>query len=62
VAVSRGRNDAQIYTNDKAHLAEALGREVSHRAAIEPTPARESPAEKIEPSLKQPSQQIDLSR
>jgi hypothetical protein len=59
VAVSRGRYDAQIYTNDKPHLAETLGREVSHRSAW-----RESPAEKIEPSmsLKQASQQIGLSR
>lgn len=30
VAVSRGRYDAQIYTNDKAQLAEGLGRDVSH--------------------------------
>jgi ATP-dependent exoDNAse (exonuclease V) alpha subunit len=29
VAISRGRYDAQLYTNDKAHLAGALGREVS---------------------------------
>jgi conjugative relaxase-like TrwC/TraI family protein len=36
VAVSRGRYDAQIYTNDKTQLAEGLGRDVSHRSAIEP--------------------------
>lgn len=36
LAVSRGRYDAQIYTNDKAHLAEQLSREVSHRSALEP--------------------------
>jgi conjugative relaxase-like TrwC/TraI family protein len=35
VAVSRGQYDAQIYTNDKAHLAENLGREFSKQAAIE---------------------------
>ena len=35
VAVSRGRYDAQIYTDDKARLAEALSRDVSHRSAIE---------------------------
>jgi len=39
VAISRGRYDAQIYTNDKAQLAAALDRDVSHRAAIEPTRA-----------------------
>jgi conjugative relaxase-like TrwC/TraI family protein len=35
VAVSRGRYDAQIYTDDKAGLAAALSRDVSHRSAIE---------------------------
>jgi len=36
VAISRGRYDAQIYTNDKGQLGEALSRDVSHRSAIEP--------------------------
>ncbi len=35
VAVSRGRYDAQLYKNDKPHLAEGLASEVSHRSAIE---------------------------
>jgi ATP-dependent exoDNAse (exonuclease V) alpha subunit len=35
VAISRGRYDAQVYTNDKAQLAAALDRDVSHRAALE---------------------------
>ncbi|HEX2712131.1 MAG TPA: AAA family ATPase, partial [Candidatus Acidoferrales bacterium] len=35
VAVSRGRYDAQIYTNDKTQLVEGLGRDVSHRTATE---------------------------
>jgi len=35
VAVSRGRNDAQLYTNDKSHLTEQLSRDVLHRSAIE---------------------------
>jgi hypothetical protein len=39
VAVSRGRYDAQIYTNDKTALAEKLGRDVSRRSAIEATRA-----------------------
>jgi conjugative relaxase-like TrwC/TraI family protein len=34
VAVSRGRYDAQIYTNDKSELAQQLNRDVSHRTAI----------------------------
>jgi hypothetical protein len=38
VAISRGRYDAQIYTNDKSHLAEQLSREVSRPFAIESSP------------------------
>ena len=44
VAISRGRHDAQIYTKDKALLAEALSRDASHRSAIEPGGALESAA------------------
>jgi conjugative relaxase-like TrwC/TraI family protein len=39
VAVSRGRYDAQLYTNDKTQLARTLSREVSHQSAMEPTRA-----------------------
>jgi conjugative relaxase-like TrwC/TraI family protein len=35
VAVSRGRYDAQIYTNDKSRLVEGLSRNVSQQSAIE---------------------------
>jgi len=35
VAVSRGRDDVQIYTNDKSQLAEGLSRDVSHQSAME---------------------------
>jgi conjugative relaxase-like TrwC/TraI family protein len=43
VAVSRGQHDARIYTNDKVKLTRALGRDVSHRSALEKssTPASE---------------------
>jgi conjugative relaxase-like TrwC/TraI family protein len=54
VAVSRGRYDAQIYTNDKGHLTEQLSRDVSHRTATEPRYAQQSAAQKIESSA--PSQ------
>jgi conjugative relaxase-like TrwC/TraI family protein len=37
VAVSRGAEDAQIYTNDRAKLPEALGHDVSHESAHTPT-------------------------
>jgi conjugative relaxase-like TrwC/TraI family protein len=40
VAISRGRHDAQIYTNDRSQLAEGLARDVSHRSAIESRPGR----------------------
>src|SRR6266853_5931643 len=49
VAVSRGRYDAQIYTNDRADLAQGLERDVSHRSATEQTRAPESATQKIEP-------------
>ncbi len=35
VAVSRGRYDVQLYTNDKGDLAEQLSRDASHRSAME---------------------------
>jgi conjugative relaxase-like TrwC/TraI family protein len=50
VAVSRGRYDAQIYTNDKGHLVQQLSRGVSHRSALEPGHTQQPAAEKIEPS------------
>jgi ATP-dependent exoDNAse (exonuclease V) alpha subunit len=50
VAISRGRYDAQIYTNDKTSLAEGLGRDVSHRSAMEPHHAQQPPAHQIERS------------
>ncbi len=50
VAVSRGRYDAQIYTNNRADLAQGLERDVSHRSATELTRAPESAMLKIEPS------------
>ena len=49
VAVSRGRYDAQLYTNDKTHLTEQLSRDVSHRSAIEPNRESVPSAQKIEP-------------
>jgi ATP-dependent exoDNAse (exonuclease V) alpha subunit len=42
VAVSRGQYDARIYTDDKATLARVLDRDVSHRSALERTPAQAS--------------------
>ncbi|MGC2465513.1 MAG: MobF family relaxase [Candidatus Acidiferrum sp.] len=53
VAMSRGRYDAQVYTNDKGHLAEQLSRDVSHRSAMESSRSSVSAAHKIEPSSAQ---------
>jgi ATP-dependent exoDNAse (exonuclease V) alpha subunit len=50
VAVSRGRYDAQVYTDDKGQLAEQLGRDVSHRSATEGSRESVSLAREIEPS------------
>ena len=51
VAVSRGRYDAQIYTNDKAQLAGRLGRDVSSRTATQPHRESPGPAKRESPEL-----------
>jgi ATP-dependent exoDNAse (exonuclease V) alpha subunit len=50
VALSRGRYDAHLYTNDKTHLTEQLSRDVSRRSAMEQTCTPEFATQKIEPS------------
>jgi ATP-dependent exoDNAse (exonuclease V) alpha subunit len=35
VSLSRGRDDARIYTDDRSWLGSALSRDLSHRSAIE---------------------------
>jgi hypothetical protein len=50
VAVSRGRYDAQVYTDDKGQLAEQLGRDVSHRSATEVSRESVFSSHEIEPS------------
>ena len=45
VSVSRGRYDAQIYTNNAQTLGQELSRDVSHSPAIQQEPG----AHKIEP-------------
>lgn len=49
VAVSRGRYDAQVYTNDKTHLTDQLSCDVSHRSAFEPGRESAPSAQKIKP-------------
>jgi ATP-dependent exoDNAse (exonuclease V) alpha subunit len=48
VAVSRGRYDAQVYTNNRADLAQRLERDVSHRSAMETS--HESAGHEFQPS------------
>src|ERR1700681_4040956 len=47
VSLSRGRDDAQVYTNYKTQLAAALDRDVSHRAALDPTAPRHHPRRRL---------------
>jgi ATP-dependent exoDNAse (exonuclease V) alpha subunit len=56
VAVSRGRYDAQIYTNDKAQLAHAISRDVSHSAAIEPGRSTVSPGHQGQANTQKPAE------
>ena len=48
VAVSRGAHDAQIFTNDREKLPEALSRDVSHQSAHMPEMVKE-PVPEIAP-------------
>ena len=47
VAISRGRYDARIYTNDKTALAGSLSRDASHQTAIGDDSCSESVPEKV---------------
>jgi hypothetical protein len=55
VAVSRGRYDAQLYTDDRAKLGRMLDRDVSHRSALEqdggPSSAARSAVRELAPSV-----------
>ncbi len=55
VAVSRGAEDAQLYTNDREKLPTALGHDVSHNSAhtptIKPEQAFKSPQPEIAPVI-----------
>jgi ATP-dependent exoDNAse (exonuclease V) alpha subunit len=50
VAVSRGQWDAQIFTNDREKLSQALSHDVSHQSAYKPEQAIASMQQKIAPS------------
>lgn len=50
VSVSRGQWDAQIFTNDREKLSQALSHDVSHQSAYKPEQAIPSMQLKITPS------------
>jgi hypothetical protein len=52
VALSRSRYYTQVYTNDKTELTQALGREQSHRSALEPSVGQKSEALELAKSTK----------
>ncbi len=63
VAVSRGRYDAQIYTNDKTNLTVQLARDLSHRSASDQSRVvHSSPGQKIESSLRSQEVQQTLEQ
>jgi hypothetical protein len=51
VAVSRGAEDAQLYTNDRAKLPEALGHDVSHESAHTPAMKPEQVIKPLQPEI-----------
>ena len=52
VALSRSRYDAQVYTNDRAELTQALGREHGHRSALELSVGQKSETPELAKSTK----------
>lgn len=50
VSVSRGQWDAQIFTNDRDKLVQALSHDVSHKSAFQPEQAISAVPQKIGPS------------
>lgn len=51
VAISRGAEDAQLFTNDRSELGQALGRDVSQQSAHTPQMAMEKAAPAPEPKI-----------
>jgi len=49
VSISRGQWDAQIFTDSRAKLPQALGRDVSHQSAYKPEKAIEVPQQNVGP-------------
>jgi ATP-dependent exoDNAse (exonuclease V) alpha subunit len=63
VAVSRGRFDAQIYTDDAAQLGHALSRDVGKRSALESVHAPAGQGQTVEPSrVGRPEKPLGIAR
>ncbi len=63
VAVSRGAYDAQIFTNDREGLSQALGHDVSHRSAHAPEIKQEqtvAPKHEIKHEIEAPQHSIGM--
>ena len=58
VSVSRGQWDAQIFTNDRSALANALGHDVSHQSAYQPQQAIVPPVQQVA-HIETPHHEID---
>jgi conjugative relaxase-like TrwC/TraI family protein len=58
VSISRGQWDAQIFTDNREKLPQALGNEVSHQSAYNPEQAIALPQQKIAPT---PTRENELS-
>jgi hypothetical protein len=58
VAISRGQWDAQIFTDSREKLPQALGHDVSHQSAYKPEQAITLPQQKIMPA---PTHEKELS-
>jgi hypothetical protein len=50
VSISRGQWDAQIFTDNREKLPQALGHDVSHQSAYKPQQAIALPQQKIVPA------------
>jgi hypothetical protein len=62
VAVSRGRHDVQIYTNDTARLAQVLSRDSGHQSAMDPRLALAEPSESLKTSARGQKVQQTISQ
>ena len=61
VSVSRGRWDAQIFTNDREKLPQALGHDVSHRSALIPELSSASMQHQEAARSQQPEKDLGMS-